>query len=191
MLSTITNILTPIAGLLLIICFFGGLKGLITGKLELLGETAKARSVRLGSSILVGVCVLVSVIMIKLPKPKGADYEVLIPFSIILFFIAGGLISRHIVKKIESKPASTFHSRETSQHIRRGDVTCSQCGQSYYTSLSLSAVGEVRVIQCAVCPANHVYAVCERCSNIETVQKNACPNCKAQHQWKLKHMLPV
>ena len=68
-------------------------------------------------------------------------------------------------------------------------VTCSQCGTSFDVSLALVATGEVRVAHCRVCPVDRVYAVCEKCDNLNRVENNPCPRCGAT-MWEVNKMVP-
>jgi hypothetical protein len=70
-------------------------------------------------------------------------------------------------------------------------VRCSKCGTNFDVSIMLGATGEVRVAQCRVCPVNAVFAICERCADLDQVQKGPCPWCKAKHMWQISNMLPV
>jgi hypothetical protein len=68
---------------------------------------------------------------------------------------------------------------------------CSKCGTTFDVSIALMATGEVQVLQCRACPANAVYAICERCANLEEVQRGPCPRCKAHNLWESQRMIPV
>jgi uncharacterized paraquat-inducible protein A len=71
---------------------------------------------------------------------------------------------------------------------------CSKCSRVFRTSIDLSDMGrEITVMYCGVCPTDHVYAVCEKCSSVswEKLQSTACPRCGARGQWRREGMLPV
>ena len=70
-------------------------------------------------------------------------------------------------------------------------IKCSKCGTSFDVSLRLIATGEVRVATCRVCPVDSVFAVCERCADLDQVQKSSCPRCRAEHMWQIESMLPL
>ena len=51
-------------------------------------------------------------------------------------------------------------------------VTCSKCGTSFEVSLALVTTGDIRVARCRVCPVDKVYAICERCADLNRVENN-------------------
>jgi len=69
-------------------------------------------------------------------------------------------------------------------------VRCRKCGQLYEESLSLMG-GAVRVASCRVCPVDRIYAVCDRCADIEATKQSACPGCGARGMWQVRGMDPV
>jgi hypothetical protein len=70
-------------------------------------------------------------------------------------------------------------------------VSCSECGTNYDISLALGASGEVRVASCRVCPVDRIFAVCERCADLDQIESNPCPQCGASHMWEIQKMIPV
>ncbi|MGB8983852.1 MAG: hypothetical protein WCC12_18420 [Anaerolineales bacterium] len=68
-----------------------------------------------------------------------------------------------------------------------GGAQCSKCGKIYQPILLLGATS-IRVAQCGVCPANHVFAVCERCADLDALSRAACPWCSSMHSWQIKEM---
>lgn len=70
-------------------------------------------------------------------------------------------------------------------------LQCNKCGTYFDVSLALAARGEVGVAHCRVCPVDRVYAICERCANLEQVQQGPCPWCGARHLWQVESMLSL
>jgi hypothetical protein len=51
--------------------------------------------------------------------------------------------------------------------------------------------GSVKVASCRVCPVDRVYAVCERCADLEATKQSACPGCGAREMWQVQGMDPA
>ncbi len=68
---------------------------------------------------------------------------------------------------------------------------CSKCGTDYDVSLGFHATGEVRVASCRVCPVDNIYAVCERCEDLDKLESDSCPGCGAWSMWEIQKMVPV
>jgi len=69
-------------------------------------------------------------------------------------------------------------------------LRCSKCGRQYAPSLSLMG-GSLKVASCRVCPVDRVYAVCERCADLEATKQSACPGCGAREMWQVQGMDPA
>lgn len=192
MISLLTRALGTIVGFILIFYFFGGLKGVITGRLELLNKTARGNSVRIGSSILFATSIIFAIIGAQFKSKAGSAYDFydLLSFLIpILIFVVVWFVAIHFVKKMDHVFAINDVATQTKTHEGGGTQNCCKCGRSYNVSLSIVASGEVRVAHCRVCPVDRVFAVCERCANLEEVQKNACPWCGARNLWEVTSMI--
>ena len=74
-------------------------------------------------------------------------------------------------------------------NMEYGQKRCSRCKTVYGASLTLWDEREVRVAYCDVCPANHVYAVCAKCADIDTVTQSGCPHCGTM-MWKKSGLVP-
>ena len=70
-------------------------------------------------------------------------------------------------------------------------VRCSKCGTDYEESLALYASNEVRVASCRACPVDNIYAVCEKCENIDRMESDSCPGCGNWNMWEIRKMVPV
>ena len=70
------------------------------------------------------------------------------------------------------------------------NVVCAACKTYFEDSLLLLAKGERRVAQCRACPANRIFAICDNCSELESVQQSPCPFCGTSHMWEVQSMLP-
>ncbi len=68
---------------------------------------------------------------------------------------------------------------------------CIKCGTDYEVSLDFDAPGGVRVANCRACPVDNVYAVCERCENLDRIESDACPGCGVWNMWEIQKMVPV
>jgi hypothetical protein len=69
-------------------------------------------------------------------------------------------------------------------------LRCDKCGQRYGESLSLMG-GSVKVASCQVCPVDRIFAVCERCADIEATKRSSCPGCGARGMWRVQGMDPA
>jgi hypothetical protein len=70
-------------------------------------------------------------------------------------------------------------------------VRCNKCGTNYDVSLALASSDEVRVASCRVCPVDRIFAVCERCADLNEIESNPCPWCGATHMWEIRKMISV
>jgi hypothetical protein len=70
-------------------------------------------------------------------------------------------------------------------------LRCIMCGTNYDVSLDFNAPDEVKVAHCRACPVDNIYAVCERCENLEQIQMGACPSCGAWYMWEIQKMVPA
>ena len=77
------------------------------------------------------------------------------------------------------------------QATSHGMVRCSKCGTNFDVSIVMGVTGKVKVLKCRACPVDAVFAVCERCADLDQVQKGSCPSCKADNLWEIDSMLPV
>jgi len=76
-------------------------------------------------------------------------------------------------------------------------LKCDKCKTYFGTYLNVSTVNailegraKIRVAQCSGCRGERVFAICERCADLEQVQKDPCPWCGANHSWYTESMLP-
>ncbi len=70
-------------------------------------------------------------------------------------------------------------------------LRCSKCGTDYEVSLDFQASGEVRVASCRACPVDNIYAVCEKCEDLDKIESDSCPGCGAWNMWEIRKMVPV
>jgi DNA-directed RNA polymerase subunit RPC12/RpoP len=72
-----------------------------------------------------------------------------------------------------------------------GDYRCSKCGRGYDVTLSFGEPNETRLANCRVCPANRVFAICERCANLDEIQASPCPWCGGRGMWQTQGTVPA
>jgi hypothetical protein len=100
-----------------------------------------------------------------------------------------GLTEQEVARAVEKRGLSKPNEMMGQRQAALGRVRCSKCGTSFDVSIVLGATGEVRVAQCRVCPVNKVFAICERCADLDQVQEGPCPWCKADNMWEISSMV--
>lgn len=150
----------------------------------------------------IGIVVAIAIIGLVLASCLGRHgYRYFLPSLLLVLFAPYSITAFAIAflppLAIAFLPPAVHASRPATRRaasapaMEYGDVRCAKCGTVYRVTLTFLDPKEVKVAHCRVCPANHVFAVCGRCADLEQVKNGPCSACGARYQWEVQGMAPV
>jgi hypothetical protein len=181
-MSDILISLIPTIVLLVLIAYGASRLGLVR-----IDWTVNLKHIAIGAGLLLGIPILCTLIMVLVELMGRAAVRSPLPF--VLAGIAGVLAIAVVMYRTRRKEIQSNRSVASSQNLGGRD-RCVKCGRAYAPSLAIGGQS-VRVATCSVCPANHVYTVCEHCADLNMITQSACPWCGAKHLWRIEEMEPA